>query len=1066
MNDEYVPPMYFGSTNIQRTVYNPADPNTKKRHVTGLKALKRTAFKLTHPDADADQLNQFAETVEDEIPTPVDAAAAGDGKAKADDHENFENTKLSEGLSDAEARKIFEDVGPNALPEEKVHPVILYLRLLAEPMPIMIWIAIIVEGAIENWIDFGVLIAIQFGNASLSFYETTKAGNAVAALKKSLKPTAVCKRNGVWDHKFDATQLVPGDLVQLEPGNAVPADCIVNDGTIEVDESAMTGESLPVSLRKFEMAKMGGSVARGECEATVVFTGKETFFGRTAGLLNQGGNEKSDLQKLLIKIMVILTVLSVTLSGICFAYLATRPNESIRSALSFTVVLIVSSIPVAIEIVVTTTLALGSREMSSYGAIVSRLGAIEDLAGMNMLCSDKTGTLTKNKMMIQSETPLFAGSVTCDSQMSLLRYACLAARWESPPKDALDTLVLRCPLWLDGTIAAMKKLIDEYKVKNPKPANMPEPTYTAQIEEYCNEEVFKKLMEGMVGYERLDYTPFDPKVKRTEAVIRFPDGLIRKVTKGAPHVIGHLDHDESKHQPLNELIRNFSAEGIRAIAIAVSEPLSNWVAPDPNQPKDPKADADLVWHMLGLLTFLDPPRDDTFQTIKDAEDYGVPVRMITGDQILIAKKTAKDLQMGNVDREGWPMILGPSRLPLLDKNGKPPSNLKSKYGKYIENADGFAQVYPEHKYLIVETFRRLGYKTGMTGDGVNDAPALSRADVGIAVAGATDAARAAADIILTKEGLGTIVDAMKTSRKVFQRMKTFLTYRIAATLQLLIFFFIAVLSFEPKNLLPDDWVIEDVEINNKTVTVCENCDPRAEAEDWPEFFSMPVLMLLIITLLNDGTLISVGYDYTFPSLRPEKWNLKILFLISSFLGAMSFLSSLLLLWFLLDSWSPESFFYHVGLQGINYGQVTNSIYLKISISDFLTLFSARAQEKYFFQTRPHPALLIGGIIALAIATILALAWPKGSFDGIPVAGLALEEPYSLVVGVWIYSLVVFFLQDWGKVMLFRWIVKNNIFNYLALDSHETKLPDLVVSPTQFTPAGRMFSNLNDVNWKE
>jgi H+-transporting ATPase len=756
------------------------------------------------------------------------------------------NYPLSHGLTASEAAERLAKYGPNCLPDKKKSKILLFCENLWQPMPIILWIAAIVEFAIQNWADGAILIAINLLNASLSFYEANKAGNAVEALKNSLKPTAIVKRDGVWDHQFDATKIVPGDLVELVVGAAVPADCIVNHGEIEVDESAMTGESLPATLGERQMAKMGGTIARGETEATVVYTGKDTFFGKTAAMLG-GDKGRSSMQKLLLHIMIILVALSIVLCAICLIYLLVvnpiGPDGStnrVKNALSFFVVVLVASVPMAIEIVCLTTLAVGARKMSKFGAIVSRLTAIEDMAGMNMLCSDKTGTLTKNKMVIQPEAPSFAPGV---NQRDLLRFAAMAAKWEAPPKDALDTLVLRCHLWVDNLSA------------DPETAE-------AELQAKVNEE--------LADYERVDFKPFHATIKRTESTLRQKStGRIFKVTKGAPHIIQHLEPETPATEECGRLVTGFGQDGVRCMAISVSDDITNFVE---------GTDPPVSWHLQGLLTFLDPPRDDTKETIARSQAYGVPVRMITGDHHLIAVKTCKDLEMGEVSKPGWPNIQGPKELPMLESDGKTPPNLVRDYGPYIESADGFAQVFPEHKFLIVETYKGLGYKTGMTGDGVNDAPALKAADVGIAVAGATDAARAAAAIVLTKEGLSTIVSGMEIARGIFRRMKSFLTYRIAATLQLLVFFFIALFSFKPVDWLPADPTIVP------------------GYQNWPGFFILPVLMLMIITLLNDGTLCCIGYDNAKASPIPERWNLAAMFIVSITLGVVACLSSLILLW--------------------------------------------------------------------------------------------------------------------------------------------------------------------------
>ena len=788
-----------------------------------------------------------------------------------------------------------------------------------------------------------ILLGIQFMIASISFYEITKAGNAVAALKNSLKPSCSVKRDGRWIDGFDATMLVPGDLVKLYIGGAVPADCYLNEGQLDIDQSAMTGESLPVTMFEGDIAKMGSNVMRGECDATVESTGKNTFFGKTASML-EGDNETSNLQKLLIRIMVVLTILSLGLSAIVLTYLLLK-KEDFSNALSFTVVLIVASIPLAIEIVTTTTLALGSNEMSKFGAIVSRLGAIEDMAGMNVLCSDKTGTLTKNKMEIQPDTPVYESGL---NQYQILQYAAMAAKWQEKPKDALDTLVL-------GPGGADLAKLDE-------------------------------------TVEQIEYMPFDPKVKRTESTVRRLDTKeVFKVTKGAPHIIAHLDSNLEIREKVEKKVQELAVDGIRSLAVA-------------------KTDARGDWHMMGIITFLDPPREDTAETIRRAIKNGVPVKMVTGDHLNIAIKTAKDLGLANPEA-----IQGPTHLPMLDADGKVPSNLLKDYRGIIEGASGFAQVFPEHKFLIVEAYRQMGYKVGMTGDGVNDAPALKKADVGVAVMGATDAARAAADIVLTREGLSTIVDGIYVSRCIFQRIKNFVIYRVAATLQLLIFFFIAVLSFHPKQYA------EQFNFSG--------------APDYPDFFHMPVLMLMLITLLNDGTMITVGYDNVTPSDRPEVWNLRSLFFVSSVLAGVACISSLILLHIGLDSVNPDGLFGQLGLAPLQFGQITTMMYLKVSVSDFLTLFSARTGDNFFWHSKPANLLLGASVVALSASTGLACGWPDSTVDTIQVIGLAHAAPKSLAVFVWLYCILFWFVQDAAKVLTYKFMARYNLFD---INQTETK----------------------------
>jgi H+-transporting ATPase len=680
---------------------------------------------------------------------------------------------------------------------------------------------------------------------------------------------------------------------------------------------------------------MGSTVVRGEVEGTVEFTGADTFFGKTASLLG-ATNETSNLQKTLVSIVLVLTVLSVTFCLICLIYLLTI--LSVDEAMSFTVVLLVASIPMAIEIVTTTTLALGSKELSKEGAIVARLAAIEDMAGMSILCSDKTGTLTLNKMMIQEETPIYHPGET---QYSLLRMAAMAARWKEPPRDALDTLVLTA--------------VD---------------------------------MPSLNAVEQTDFLPFDPVVKRTEGTV-VEKGKKFKVTKGAPHVLLKLVGDKAMEEKVLKDVEGFGNRGIRCMAIAktVDSGLSDW-------------------KFLGLLTFLDPPRPDTAKTIQDAEDYGVKVKMITGDHLLIARETAKALRMGT-------LIVDSAGLPLLDADTKKkPEGLSRDYGDLCLASDGFAQVFPEHKYLIVECLREMGYKTGMTGDGVNDAPALKRADVGIAVAGATDAARAAADIILTEEGLSTIISGIIIARKIFVRIRNFIIYRVAATLQLLSFFFISVFAFKPSDYMPNDWESR------------AGFDPHA----WPEYFHMPVLMLMLITLLNDGTLIAIGYDNVVPTRDPCVWNIPFLFAIGGVLAAIACISSLVLLQDMLLSWHEGTTMQNLGLGELGFGQIVTAIYLKVSISDFLTLFSARTGDQFFWSSKPAPILMGACVFSLSISTIIACTWPNTYPDGVKTEGMFIaKDAQGLAFWVWFYCILWWFVQDICKVVSWKLMKKYNWF---------------------------------------
>ena len=535
---------------------------------------------------------------------------------------------------------------------------------------------------------------------------------------------------------------------------------------------------------------------------------------------------------------------------------------------------------------------------------------------MNMLCSDKTGTLTLNKMAIQDFTPCFVANM---DQASVLHHAALAARWNEPPKDALDTLVLHA-----ADLGALE------------------------------------------AFEQLDYMPFDPHIKRTEATVKGPKGPVFKVAKGAPDVLLKLLPQDGSAAGVTEAVERCVEElahrGIRSLAVA-------------------RTDFRGRWEMLGMLTFLDPPRPDTAETLRRAREYGVEVKVITGDHKAIAKETCRQLGLGD-------SILGPDGLPELTEDGRAPADL-SNYAPLILGADGFAQVFPEHKFLIVEALRRAGYAVGMTGDGVNDAPALKKADIGIAVQGSTDAARAAADIVLTSPGLSVIIDAIVVSRCIFQRIQNFVIYRVACTLQLLCFFFIALLAFHPR-------------LYDERNTGGMNA--------WPEYFDLPVVALILITLLNDGTIISIAYDNVRPSQQPETWHLRSLYAVALLLGAVACASSVLLLHLTLDSHNEAGPWRAVGLPRLTIEQVKCIVYLKVSLSDFLTLFAARTRGFFFHGPQPGSKLVLAAAFAMAVSTAFSLAWPFGS-------ELVSVSPATCAL-VWLYVLLWWLLQDAAKAALY------------------------------------------------
>ena len=802
-------------------------------------------------------------------------------------------------------------------------------------------------------------------------------------------------------------ELVPGDLVQLALGGGVPADCQLREGkVIAIDQAALTGESMPVKMVTGDVAKMGSNVTQGEIDAVVRHTGANTFFGKTAAMLNQV-ESKGHFEILLWRITLFLMGFSFIFVSIILVYMLLTPqaqvqdeSERILGAISKCVVLLIASIPIAMQVVCTSTMAIGARRLAQKKAVVTRLGAIEELAGMDMLCSDKTGTLTTGKMEMQ-EPNLFGDVFT---KQDILRDACLSARWQEDPKDAIDTLVLKyCAADLDG--------------------------YTA-------------------AFEQPDYVPFDPSVKRTEATLRPTNGDPEfRCTKGAPHIILQMAHNHDEiAEEVSQKIEDLAHRGTRALGVA-------------------RTDAEGKWCFTGILTFLDPPRHDTKETLDRAKKLGVEVKMITGDHVAIAKETCFKLGLGT-------NIQGTNVLP--GNTNDMTMATTSRFGELCEEADGFGEVFPEHKYMIVDVLQKRGWRTGMTGDGVNDAPALKKADIGIAVQGATDAARAASDIVLTEPGLSVIIDAIVYSRKIFHRMKNYVIYRIACTLQLLVFFFIAILSIHPNKF---HHFKTGVDTNTSTISSCEPGDKRpqcchmnsTDASGWfPSdcgtvelYFALPVIALVVITILNDGTIITIARDKVIPGSTPEKWMLWHVVVTAAVLGSIACGSSILLLYQAMCSanahtlgvcvkdgaceWDGTPYDYegvcgaesgirelgmgdtifttwfHTEKRGMTVEQARTVMYLKISLSDFLTVFSARTRG-FFFERRPGYGLLTAFIVATTTSTILATSWPAGGQED-PMDHIEWNEAGV----VWLYCIIWFLVGD-----VCKWGLNKLIFSFFIV----------------------------------
>lgn len=770
------------------------------------------------------------------------------------------------GLSSEEAGKRFYEYGPNLLEERKESLIVRLFSYFWGPIPWMIEVAAILSALVQRWTDLIIILVLLIFNALVGFFQEHQASDAIEALKQQLALKARVLRDGKWQ-QMDAKNLVPGDIIRIKLGDVVPADVKLIEGDyLSVDQSSLTGESLPVDKKTGEMAYSGSIAKQGEMIAMVATTGVNTFFGQTAKLVSYAKNV-SHFQKAVLNIGDYLIQISLVLVTILIIVQLFR-GTSILDLLQFALILTVASIPVAMPAVLSVTMAVGAVSLSKMKAIVSRLEAVEEMAGMDILCSDKTGTLTQNKLTM-GEPALFEA----DNRDELVFMGALASTADNP--DAIDSAII---------------------------AELPSPSVLG-------------------NYKQTKFTPFDPVSKRTEAEIIDPDKNIFKVSKGAPQVILKMCHpDQILTDKINAKVDDFAIHGYRTLGVAVSI-------------------AEGQWQFLGLIPLFDPPREDSQETIKIAAEHGISVKMITGDNRAIAIETSRQLGLR-------PNIV------VSDKifDGE---QARKRMGKEIEEADGFAQVFPEHKFEIVKMLQESGHFVGMTGDGVNDAPALKQADVGIAVSGATDAARAASDLVLTAPGLSVIIKAVEEARKIFERMNSYAIYRITETIRIMFFMVLAMIAFD--------------------------------------FYPITAVMIILLALLNDLPILTIAKDNTWLDPKPVKWNMKRVLTLSSVLGGIGVIETFGLLYIAREE------------MGLGLSVIQSIIFLKLVVAGHLTLLVARTKKPFF--TKPYPA----GLLLTAILITQVLAAMIVGF-GIFVTKI----PWSYVGYVWIYCLIWFVVEDVAK----------------------------------------------------
>ncbi|NPV61589.1 MAG: plasma-membrane proton-efflux P-type ATPase [Methanotrichaceae archaeon] len=771
-----------------------------------------------------------------------------------------------DGLQSSEAQIRAQKYGPNEIAEKRVNPLFKFLSYFWGPIPWMIEAASILSAALGRWDDFAIIFVLLLMNGAVGFWQEHKADRAIELLKKRLAPKARARRDGRWQ-ELASRDLVPGDIVRVRLGEIVPADIKLIDGDfLQVDESALTGESLPVEKKVSDVAYSGSIVRQGEMDALVYATGMDTFFGKTARLV-ETARTRSHFQKAVIKIGDYLIILAVVMVALVFAVSILR-QESLLSTLQFALVLVVAAIPAALPAVLSVTMAVGATKLAKREAIVSKLAAIEELAGIDILCSDKTGTITQNAIKVAQVVP-FPGF----SERDVLLLARLSSREED--SDPIDTAII--------------ERTDEEKV-------------------------------DVAGYALDSFKPFDPVSKMTEAQVKGPKGGFQ-AAKGAPQAILSLLKDGSIEKEVSENVEAFASKGYRALGVGQAMGGS--------------------WKYAGLIALYDPPREDSKKTIQTAQSMGVAVKMVTGDHVAIAREIAGMVGLGSEIQPASSFV------------DKPDPEAE----EVIEQADGFAQVFPEHKFKIVELLQSKGHIVGMTGDGVNDAPALKKADAGIAVAGATDAAKSAAAIVLTSPGLSVIIDAIKESRRIFRRMNSYSIYRIAETIRVLFFITLSIVAFN--------------------------------------FYPVTAIMIVLLALLNDFAIMSIAYDRAEYSLQPDRWRMSSVMGMALFLGLIGTVESFGLLFFGLD-------YLHLSKDVLQ-----SFMYLKLSVAGHLIIFIARTRG-HFWSYRPANLLIVAVLGTQVVATLIAV---YGFM--IPPIG------WNLAAIVWVYVLIVFLIIDQIKVRYYK-----------------------------------------------
>jgi H+-transporting ATPase len=807
-------------------------------------------------------------------------------------------------------------------------------------MPVLIWSAILIELIRLATLNILCLFLLQVVNGLIWHYENKSSTTAITALKESLAPKAHVKRDNVWKTIY-AKELVVGDKICIFPGDLLPADCVLGIGELVIDQSMLTGETVPVTRGEGSKAYMGSICKKGEIEAFVCQTGKNTFFQKSASLMSEV-QSIGRIQKVMKKLTVVLMIISSVIVCIIMTVLLEKGIEFLET-LAVCAIYLILSMPIAVQVVSATILAVGSRRLNEKGVVVSQLSAIEELACMQVLCISRSGFLSKPKG--KALDPVLIES---NNMQEVLLAAYLCSKKLQTAQNSIDKAI--CAL----TASKLKAPLDHY--------------------------------------EEEDFEPFDPKTKRSLSLVRNSlNGEVFWCCKGSPQAVLRLTSKPELEGPISRHVIKLASMGCSCIAVARTLPLSGQKA--------------LHWEFCGLVPVLFPAPPDVSAALRSVQKLAVKLSVLSGSPAPVLKHVCQELGLGD--------LVFSADLLNSDASTVQTELVES----LVAYADGFAEVFPEHKFTLVKILQRQKKRVGITGVGISDAPALKRAHVGIAAFGATDAARAAADVIYNRPGLKTVVSSVRKAREIFERAETYCLYRIYCSFQLLFFFFLTAVLINPAEY---------------------QCAGSSGCRNVPNAVVLPVLSLVIVTLFNDATMIAIAFDRPRAARKPKKWKVGVMFLLSSVLASISLLSSMIFLLLTLDHMDPSNpnkFLSFFLIDNLKYEEILTGIFLKLSISNYLTVFSVRCNGSLVL-SMPGKTLLCVGFVSTLITTLFSKYW----FLNIEVntsTRISLESISWKMVGfIWGFDLFVLFWQELAKLAVMKAV---EIYGTYRQDSVLSKL---------------------------